>query len=161
MARVAHPPGASSAHPLHSSLYVKTRAQRTRVHFCPQHLLLCHLGLYKPKFEFDHHLQRGRQLQRSEPPRESLRLVLAGASCTYCLPRLNLVSNLISLLVLPRAGGRGNRALGSNKQSVHGRENSIRRRWELCDRKRGKTACRCPTPHQPLSHRDQIKSCQF
>ena len=23
-----------------------TRAQRTRVHFCPQHWLLCHLGLY-------------------------------------------------------------------------------------------------------------------
>ena len=26
--------------------HVLTRAQRTRVHFCPQHWLLCHLGLY-------------------------------------------------------------------------------------------------------------------
>jgi hypothetical protein len=29
-----------------SSLHVSTRAQRARVHFCPQHWLLCHLGLY-------------------------------------------------------------------------------------------------------------------
>jgi hypothetical protein len=38
------------------------------------------------------HLQRGQQLQRYKPQRESLRLELAGASRTYCLPRLNLVS---------------------------------------------------------------------
>jgi hypothetical protein len=25
-----------------SSLHVSTRAQRARVHFCPQHWLLCH-----------------------------------------------------------------------------------------------------------------------
>jgi hypothetical protein len=29
-----------------------TRAQHTRVHFYPQHYLLCHLGLYKIEFEF-------------------------------------------------------------------------------------------------------------
>jgi hypothetical protein len=29
-----------------SSLHVLTGAQRTRVHFCPQHWLLCHLGVY-------------------------------------------------------------------------------------------------------------------
>jgi len=28
------------------NLPVLTRAQRKRVHFCPQHWLLCHLGLY-------------------------------------------------------------------------------------------------------------------
>ena len=33
--------------PIHKlSFIVLTRAQRTRVHFCPQHWLLCHLGLY-------------------------------------------------------------------------------------------------------------------
>ena len=26
--------------------FLARRAQRTRVHFCPQHWLLCHLGLY-------------------------------------------------------------------------------------------------------------------
>jgi hypothetical protein len=33
--------------PLHTILFtILTCAQRTRVHFCPQHWLLCHLGLY-------------------------------------------------------------------------------------------------------------------
>jgi hypothetical protein len=32
-------------HPNLSSHHVLTRAQRTRVHFCPQHRLLCQLGL--------------------------------------------------------------------------------------------------------------------
>ena len=37
--------------PLHTTLFtVLTCAQRTRVYFCPQHWLLCHLGLYQ--FEF-------------------------------------------------------------------------------------------------------------
>jgi hypothetical protein len=45
--------GASRAHPHLRSLHVFTRAQRTRVHFCPRHWLLCHLGLYKFEFEFD------------------------------------------------------------------------------------------------------------
>jgi hypothetical protein len=44
--RPAHLEGASRAHPHLSSLHVLTRAQRTRVHFCPQHWLLCHFGLY-------------------------------------------------------------------------------------------------------------------
>ena len=31
---------------LHTNLFtILTCAQRTRVHFCPQHWLLCHLGL--------------------------------------------------------------------------------------------------------------------
>ena len=30
-----------------------TCAHRMRVHFCPQHWLLCHLGLYKFEFEFE------------------------------------------------------------------------------------------------------------
>jgi hypothetical protein len=50
--RTANPQGASRAYPHLSSLHVMTRAQRTRVHFCPQHRLLCHLGLYKFEFEF-------------------------------------------------------------------------------------------------------------
>jgi len=49
--RLANPPGASSAHPHPSSLHVLTRAQRTHLHFCPRHWLLCHLGLYKFEFE--------------------------------------------------------------------------------------------------------------
>jgi hypothetical protein len=33
--------------PLHTILFaILTCAQRTRVHFCPQHWLQCHLGLY-------------------------------------------------------------------------------------------------------------------
>jgi hypothetical protein len=50
--RPAHPKGASRAHTHLSSLHVLSRAQRTRVHFCPLHWLLCHLGLYKFEFEF-------------------------------------------------------------------------------------------------------------
>ena len=39
--------------PLHTILFaILTCAQRTRVHFCPQHWLLCHLGLYQFEFEF-------------------------------------------------------------------------------------------------------------
>jgi hypothetical protein len=38
--------------PLHTILFTSlTCAQRTRVHFCPQHWLLCHLGLYLFEFE--------------------------------------------------------------------------------------------------------------
>jgi hypothetical protein len=37
----------------HNGAQVLTRAQRTRVHFCSQHWLLCHLGLYSFEFEFD------------------------------------------------------------------------------------------------------------
>jgi predicted RNA-binding protein associated with RNAse of E/G family len=51
--RPAHPSGASRAHPHLSSLHVFTRAQRTRVHFCTQDWLLCHLGLYSFEFEFE------------------------------------------------------------------------------------------------------------
>jgi hypothetical protein len=40
------------------------------------------------------------------------------ASRTYCLPRLNLVSNFPTL-VLPRAGGRRHRVLGRNEQGVY------------------------------------------
>ena len=42
-----------------SSLQILTRAQRARVHFCPQHWLLCHLALYKLEFEFDWPFERG------------------------------------------------------------------------------------------------------
>jgi hypothetical protein len=34
-------------------LHVLTRAQRTRVNFCPRQWLQCHLGLCKFKFEFE------------------------------------------------------------------------------------------------------------
>ena len=44
--RPAHPSDASRVHPKFSSLHVLTRAQRMRLHFCPKHWLLCHLGLY-------------------------------------------------------------------------------------------------------------------
>ena len=38
--------------PLHTSLFpILTCAQRTRARFCPQHWLLCHLGLYLFEFE--------------------------------------------------------------------------------------------------------------
>jgi hypothetical protein len=37
--RIARPPHLCSLH-------VFTRAQRTRLHLCPKHWLLCHLGLY-------------------------------------------------------------------------------------------------------------------
>jgi hypothetical protein len=50
--RPAHPSGASRVHSHLGSLHVLTRAQRTRVHFYPQHLVMCHLGLYKFEFEF-------------------------------------------------------------------------------------------------------------
>jgi hypothetical protein len=36
-----------------ASFQVITRAQRTRVHVCPQHWLLCHMGLYMLEFEFE------------------------------------------------------------------------------------------------------------
>ena len=45
--RPAHSSTAKRAHPHLSSLHVLTRAQRSRVHFHPQHWLLCHLGLLK------------------------------------------------------------------------------------------------------------------
>ena len=51
--RPANPSRASRAHPHLNSLHVLTRAQRTRVHLCPKHRLLCHLGLYKFEFEFN------------------------------------------------------------------------------------------------------------
>ena len=39
--------------PLDTILFtILTCARRTRVNFCPRHWLLCHLGLYKFKFEF-------------------------------------------------------------------------------------------------------------
>jgi hypothetical protein len=57
---------ASRAHPHLSSLHVLTRAQRTRVHFCPQHRLLCHLGLYLLEFELQNEYIYPR-LARSEP----------------------------------------------------------------------------------------------
>jgi hypothetical protein len=44
--RPAHPSGASRAHQHLSSLLVLTRAQRTRVNFCPKHWLMCHLDVY-------------------------------------------------------------------------------------------------------------------
>jgi hypothetical protein len=53
---LAHAPLTHKAHraPTYlSSLRVLTRAQRTRVHFCPRHWLVCHLGLYKLEFEFE------------------------------------------------------------------------------------------------------------
>ena len=46
------PPPARLSGASHAPLYLRssptslTRAQRTRKHFCPQHWLLCHLGLY-------------------------------------------------------------------------------------------------------------------
>jgi len=40
-------------YPLRTILFaLLTCAQRTRVHFCPQHWLLCHLHLYLLEFEF-------------------------------------------------------------------------------------------------------------
>ena len=45
-------------HPHLSSLQVLTRAQRTRLHFCPKHLILFHLGLYKFEFEFGLYKER-------------------------------------------------------------------------------------------------------
>jgi len=36
---------------LHFLFTILTCAQRTRIHFCPQHWLLCYLGVYY-KFEF-------------------------------------------------------------------------------------------------------------
>ena len=50
--RPAHPLGASRAHLNLRSLHVLTRAQRTRLRFCPRHRHLCHMGLYKLEFEF-------------------------------------------------------------------------------------------------------------
>jgi hypothetical protein len=50
------------------------------------------------------HLQRGQQLQRCKPQRESLRLELTGAPQTYCLPRLNLVSKFPPLYCLVQEG---------------------------------------------------------
>ena len=52
-ARPEHPSGTSRAHPLLSSLHVFTCMQSTHTHLCPQHLLLCHLGLYELEFEFE------------------------------------------------------------------------------------------------------------
>jgi hypothetical protein len=49
--RPVHPSSSSRTHPLPSSLYFLTRAQRTRVHLCPKHWLLCHLGLYKAELK--------------------------------------------------------------------------------------------------------------
>jgi|AntAceMinimDraft_5_1070358.scaffolds.fasta_scaffold99642_1 hypothetical protein len=42
-----------------SFLHVLTRAQRTRIHLCPQHWLLCHLGLFKSEFEFENSRSKG------------------------------------------------------------------------------------------------------
>jgi hypothetical protein len=57
-------------------------------------------------------------------------------------------------LVLPRARGRRHRVLGRNEQSVHGREKSRRRRWQLRDRRR----LRLSLPRTPPTtfHRNQL-----
>jgi hypothetical protein len=66
---LAHAPPTYQAHRAHphlSLLHVLTRAQRTRVHFCPQNWLLCHLGLYWLEFEFARYRRQRRVLRRSD-----------------------------------------------------------------------------------------------
>ena len=57
---------------MHTILFtISTCAQRTGVHSCPQHWLLCHLGLYYFEFEFPiakRHEQIAKKCELMNPP---------------------------------------------------------------------------------------------
>ena len=74
--------------PLHTILFtILTCAQRTRVHFCPQHWLLCHLGLYQ--FEFEPVLSPTRELRGCE---ECLRESQGGIECSISVSVLAMIN---------------------------------------------------------------------
>jgi hypothetical protein len=54
---------ASRANPNPGSFQILTRAQRTRINFCPQQWLLCHLGLYWFELECEFELVALHQTQ--------------------------------------------------------------------------------------------------
>jgi hypothetical protein len=104
-----------------------------------------------------HHLQRGRQLQRSDPSANSLELSLQVcrelAVCLVStspphLPCLVQEGEVIACLC-----GKSNAYTAA--QVVGGGYGSF------VIKGAGNTACRCSTPSQPLTHRNQLNSCLF
>jgi hypothetical protein len=69
--RIARPPHLNSLH-------ILTCVQRTRVHFYPQHWLLCHLDLYKLEFEFERRAVHFRSLLPIQQGCAALQSTFAG-----------------------------------------------------------------------------------
>jgi hypothetical protein len=88
-------------------------------------------------------------------------LELTSSTRTFCLPRLNFVSNFSSPLVLPRAIGEGIVLLGgtSNACTVAHVEDEGDGNFVIEDAV--STAYRYPTPHQLLFYRNQLNAYRF